>query len=101
MLYNRITNADSFSMTWALLAIFGYFFHAVSSLLDKYLLSDRHIPAPATYAFFVSIFSLFTVFFIPFGFSFPGWYITGIFLFSGMVFVYGLVSLYSAVRRSE
>ncbi|MDP2838386.1 MAG: hypothetical protein Q8O53_03880 [Candidatus Moranbacteria bacterium] len=87
-------------MTWALVALLGYFFAAVSSVFDKYLLSDR-IPAPAVYAFFVSLFSLFTVVFIPFGFSFSTWRTTGILLLSGVLFVYGLVALYTAVKQHE
>lgn len=87
-------------MTWALVALLGYFFAAISSVFDKYLLSDR-IPAPAVYAFFVSLFSLFTVVFIPFGFSFSTWRTTGILLFSGVLFVYGLIALYTAVKQHE
>jgi uncharacterized membrane protein len=87
-------------MSWVLVALFGYFFNAVAAILDKYLLSGP-IKAPAAYAFFVSLFSLFTLFFIPFGFQFFGWQTTGIFLLSGVLFLYGLVSLYVAVQERE
>lgn len=87
-------------MSWVLVAFLGYFFNAVAALLDKYILSGP-IKAPATYAFFVSLFSLFTLFFIPFGFQFYGWPITGLFLLSGILFLYGLVALYTAVRERE
>lgn len=87
-------------MTWALVALVGYFFSAVSVLFDKYLLSDR-IATPAIYAFFVSLFSLFALLFIPFGFQFPGLYTTGVFLLSGIFFVYGLVAFYTAVQKHE
>ncbi len=88
-------------MTWTLVALLGYFFGAVTALLDKVLLSDNHIKAPAVYAFFVSLFSLFAVVFVPFGFQFFGWYHTGVFLLSGIAFVYGLLALYTAVRGNE
>ncbi len=87
-------------MTWALVALFGYLFSAVSAVFDKYLLSDR-IPTPAVYAFFVSLFSLFALGFIPFGFQFGEGKTIGILLFSGMLFVYGLVAFYQAVKQHE
>lgn len=87
-------------MTWALVALLGYFFNAVSSVFDKYLLSDR-IPTPAVYAFFVSLFSLFALGFIPFGAHFLDIATTVTLLLSGMLFVYGLVAFYAAVKRHE
>lgn len=87
-------------MAWMLVALGGYFFMAVAALLDKYLLSGP-IKAPAVYAFFVSLFSLFALFFVPFGFQFFGWQTTGLFLLSGMLFLYGLVAFYDAVQQWE
>ncbi len=87
-------------MAWALVALLGYFFTAVSAVFDKYLLSDR-IPTPAVYAFFVSLFSLFALGFIPFGFQFSDTRTTVTLLFSGMLFVYGLVAFYQAVKQHE
>ncbi len=87
-------------MTWALIALLGYFFNAIAAVFDKYLLSDR-IPTPAVYAFFVSLFSLFALGFIPFGFHFLDARTTGVFLFSGFIFVYGLVAFYTAVKQHD
>jgi uncharacterized membrane protein len=87
-------------MTWALVALLGYFFNAVAAVFDKYLLSDR-IPAPAVYAFFVSLFSLFALGFIPFGFHLVDARTLGILLFSGFLFVYGLLAFYGAVKQHE
>ncbi len=87
-------------MTWALVALFGYFFSAISAVFDKYLLSDR-IPTPAVYAFFVSLFSLFALGFIPFGFQVGDVHTIVILLFSGMLFVYGLIAFYQAVKQHE
>ena len=58
-------------MTWILVSIISYFFGAVAALLDKVLLSGR-IGHPSVYAFFVSLFSLLTLLFIPFGFQWYG-----------------------------
>ncbi len=87
-------------MTWALVALLGYFFSAVSAAFDKFLLSDR-IPTPAVYAFFVSLFSLFALGFAPFGFHLLDIGTTITLLLSGMTFVYGLVAFYAAVKRHE
>ena len=87
-------------MTWALVALLGYFFSAIAAVFDKYLLSDR-IPTPAVYAFFVSLFSLFALGFIPFGFQQSDVQTTVTLLLSGMLFVYGLVAFYAAIKRHE
>lgn len=87
-------------MSWIFIALLGYFLMAVAALFDKYLLVGR-IKAPAVYAFFVSLFSLFVLPAIPFGFQFFGWKTTGIFLLSGAIFLYGLVALYTAVKGNE
>lgn len=87
-------------MLWMTAALAGYFLNAAAALLDKYVLAGP-IKAPAVYAFFVSIFSLFALFFIPFGFRFFGWQSTGVFLLSGILFLYGLLIFYFAVKRWE
>ncbi|MDP3957253.1 MAG: hypothetical protein Q8Q10_02010 [bacterium] len=87
-------------MSWISTALLGYFFLAVAALFDKYLLA-RRIKAPAVYAFFVSLFSLFVLPAVPFGFRFFGWHITGVFLLSGVLFLYGLLALYTAVKENE
>jgi len=87
-------------MYWALIALLGYFFNAVAALFDKYLLSER-IQAPAVYAFFVALFSLFALCFVPFGFEFPHVREGGILIVSGMLFVYGLVAFYQAIKQNE
>ncbi|MEK9173993.1 MAG: hypothetical protein AAB845_01880 [Patescibacteria group bacterium] len=85
-------------MTWISFAILGYFCNAVSQLLDKVILTEKHIPQPAVYAFYVSLFSLFSLFFAPFGFSLiPGYFLV-IFLLSGMMFILGLLAFYYAVK---
>lgn len=87
-------------MLWMAAALAGYFLNAVVVLLDKYLLAGP-IKTPAVYAFFVSLFSLFSLFFIPFGFQFLGWQTTGIFLLSGILFLYGLFIFYFSVQKWE
>lgn len=85
-------------MTWISFAILGYFCNALTQLLDKLILTEKHIPKPVVYAFYVSLFSLFSLFFAPFGFSFIEPFFLGIFLFSGVLFVLGLLAFYTAVK---
>lgn len=82
------------------IALFGYFFNAVAALFDKYLLADR-IKAPVVYAFYVAMFSLFALFFVPFEFGFFGWQPTLFAFFSGIIFLYALVALYTAFKKYE
>jgi len=87
-------------MSFLFVALLGYFFNAVASIFDKYLLADR-IKAPAVYAFYVALFSLFSLFFIPFGFGFFGWWPTFLAFFSGVIFLYALIALYTAFKQYE
>jgi uncharacterized membrane protein len=87
-------------MSWLFLALGGYFVSALTSVVDKFLLADR-IKEPSVYAFFVSLLSLFVLVFIPFGIQPMGWGTFVLFLSSGVLFLYGLVAFYTAVRASE
>jgi drug/metabolite transporter (DMT)-like permease len=88
-------------MTWISFAILGYFCNAVSQLLDKVILTEKHIPKPAVYAFYVSLFSLFSLFFAPFGFSLIPAFFLILFLFSGVFFIVGLLAFYYAVKAGN
>ncbi|MFZ1626185.1 MAG: hypothetical protein WAT81_00085 [Candidatus Moraniibacteriota bacterium] len=87
-------------MTWLTFALAGYFFNAVTALFDKFLLAGR-IKEPVVYAFFVSVLSLFAVVVVPFGYRPIPWQTAVVFLISGMLFLYGLVAFYNAIKRSE
>ncbi len=87
-------------MGWLLYTLGGYFFNAVTSIFDKFLLADR-VKEPSVYAFFVAILSLFAVVFVPFGVQWIPWQTIVVFVISGVLFLYGLVAFYNAVKRSE
>lgn len=87
-------------MSWLTFTLGGYFFNAVTSIFDKFLLADR-IKEPCVYAFYVAVLSLFAVFFVPFGVQWIPWQTIVVFVISGMLFLYGLVAFYNAVKRSE
>jgi uncharacterized membrane protein len=88
-------------MSWLFVALAGYLFNAVAAIFDKFLLSDR-IKAPAAYAFYVSMFSLFALGFILTGdFQWSNIPAASISILSGLVFLYALVAFYAAVKRHE
>ncbi len=87
-------------MTWLLISIIGYFFNAVAILTDKILL-NKLVSHPAVYAFFVSLFSLFTIVLIPFGFNFPSLAVFAISMVAGILFTFALLLLYTALQQSE
>lgn len=96
------------SMGWITLSVSGYFLMALVSVFDKYLLHSR-ISKPAVYAFYVAIFSIFALLFIPLtyllpkigSFYFPGFGVVALSFLSGLFFIYGLVALYRAVQENE
>lgn len=90
---------STFAMSF-LLAIIGYFLAALVFVLDRYILHSR-IPSPSVYAFFVGMFSIFGLLVAPFGLGFFGWGPTLLALLSGVLFVWGLVALYSAIAVSD
>jgi len=92
--------AISSNSMWIFVAFVGYLLAAIAVLLDKLLLRSR-IPEPSVYAFFVALFSLFGVILVPFGFTFWGWLETLTSLLSGVLFVYGILAFYAAVKREE
>lgn len=85
-------------MVWIGAALLGYFCIALSQILDKFLLTEKHIPKPATYAFYVSLFSAFSFVFSVFGLKIlPAWQML-LFLVAGLSFTYSLLAFYYAVR---
>ncbi len=87
-------------MHWLTFDLAGYFFNAVTAIFDQFLLAGR-IKEPVVYAFFVSILSLFAIVLVPFGYQPIPWQTSVVFVISGMLFLYGLVAFYNAVKRSE
>ena len=88
-------------MSWISFAILGYFCNAVSQLLDKVILTEKHIPKPAVYAFYVAMFSLFSLVFAPFGITLIPLFYLVIFFLSGGLFVLGLLFFYYAVKAGN
>ncbi len=89
-------------MSWVLVAIIAYFLVAWQVILDKFLLSSKRVSHPAIYAFYSGLLSLAALpIFYPFGFH---WISGGKILFyflAGMVFTYGVLCLFFALKKSE
>ena len=87
-------------ISWISIAIAAYFLTALNSVVDKYLLG-RSIPHPVVYAFYVGVFSIFTIILTPFGFEWPGWTQFGAALFVGIIFLLALISFFTALKTGE
>lgn len=87
-------------MSWLFIAIGAYFLTAVNSVVDKYLL-HRTDPHPVAYAFYVGIFSIFTLVLTPFGFEWPGVSQALIALSVGAVFLCALIAFFTALKADE
>jgi drug/metabolite transporter (DMT)-like permease len=89
-------------MIFIFAALGSYFLGALTIILDKFLLGSKRISTPAVYSFYIAIFGLFVLFFIPFaGFSVPSSWQIFLSLLGGVFFSYGILALYFAIQKSE
>lgn len=88
-------------MNWIAIAIVAYFLLALEIILDKFLLSSERVTHPAIYAFYSGTMGLFVIFFAPFGFHAIGYQKIGFSFLAGIIFIYGMLALFSAVKRGE
>lgn len=88
-------------MPWIFVALSGYSLQAVSSVFDKFLLSEGRIGAPPLYAFFNALTSLPFLALLPFGFVLFMPEAIALGVFSGFLFLFGLLAMYRAIKRSE
>jgi len=102
---------------WIILVVIGQLMFAVTSLIDKFIVTSKKVSKPFVYAFFVSLLSIlslliFALGFIPLdlgGFVFPSIYNIQIpdFKFAlaavmfGFSFFYSLYYLYSALAKAD
>jgi uncharacterized membrane protein len=88
-------------MNWLAITIFAYFLLAMEVVLDKFLLSSRRVSHPAIYAFYSATTGLFALVFIPFGFHAISYADVFFRLAGGMIFIFGMLSLFYALNKSE
>lgn len=88
------------SMLWIVSALGGYLLTALAGVTDKFLVSDR-IEKPAAYIFLLTLFSLVSFIFAPFGLRMLPPAGMAIFFVSGTFFSWSLLYLYRAFRIGE
>jgi drug/metabolite transporter (DMT)-like permease len=87
--------------SWLGLAIFAQFLFAVSTLVDKHIVSRAGvIGKPVVYAFFVSLLSGFVIVFLPFV-SWPAPYVLVLSLANAATFTAAIFLLYSALKEAR
>lgn len=87
-------------MDWISISVIAYLLLAFCFVLDKFLLK-KQIPKPSVYAFYMALLSSGVLFLIPFGVR---WVNFSFFLrasFFGIIFIWGLVYFYKAVKKNE
>ncbi len=88
-------------MSYLLVAIIAYFLVGLEVILDKFLLTSKRVSHPSIYAFYVGLMSLFALALFPFGFHLLSFQESFLILLPGIVFAYGILSMFFAVRKSE
>jgi len=85
---------------WIIISVASYFLTALNSVVDKYIL-NRPVGNPLAYAFYVGVFSIFSLILTPFGFEWPG--LTQFFaaLSVGGVFLFALITFFAALQSDE
>src|SRR3990167_5433178 len=83
-------------MLWLIFTIVAYFFFALASLNDRYLLAGP-LPKPLVYTFYVSIAGIFVTFLMPLGFLLPSVSFILLSLGTGIFSVVGLYMLFHTV----
>lgn len=86
-------------MTWLYIVIVSHLIFAVTSVVDKFLVSKSL--KPAAYAFYVGLLSVFVLFLIPFDFEIiPVEHII-VSLIAGALFTFSLLFIYQALEKDE
>jgi drug/metabolite transporter (DMT)-like permease len=88
-------------MTWFLAAISGYFFLALASVFDKFLLRQRATTNPLVYVFFISLLSVFTFVLAPFGLHWPGQAQFWLAIFAGIIFFLGVYFSFKSLDDND
>ena len=87
-------------MAWFLIIILAYFFLAIASLVDRYLLAGP-LSNPGAYTFFVGLLGGLSLIFTPFGFYVPDLSQIALSLLAGAVWILALFLFYLAISKSE
>lgn len=88
-------------MNWLVIATIAYFLTALAVILDKFLLSSKKVSHPAIYAFYSGLLSLSAFFLFPFGFHSVNLNEAILSIFAGVIFIFGILSLFFALAKNE
>ncbi len=88
-------------MNWLVIATIAYLLTALGVVLDKFLLSSKKVSHPAIYAFYSGLLSLSAFFLFPFGFHMVNLSEAILSIFAGVIFIFGILSLFFAITRNE
>lgn len=87
-------------MTWLLVTIIAYFLFAITALGDKYILAGA--PEPKSYSFYVGVLGGLILILAPFvGFYVPGLYEIIFCLFTGLIFLIAMFSIFQGLEYFE
>jgi len=81
--------------------VVAYLFGALANILDKFLLGSKRFSSAPVYAFYVGVFSLWAVFFAPFGLVMPSLSGLALCFGSGIIFLLGILLLYFAIGKAQ
>lgn len=87
-------------MSWFFIAILSYFLLALVNLTDKFLI-DNVLRSSKTYAFLVCLLGSLVFIIAPWFLHYPGIFMLGANLITGVIFAGALFFLYEALRRGE
>lgn len=84
------------------IAILSYFFTALATVFDKFLISSKRIAHPAVYTFYLGFFSIFTLpLFFPFGFRLINFSEAVPIFFLSSFYTFGILLLLFTYRKNE
>jgi len=85
---------------WLLVTILAYLFFAIASFGDKLVLAGK--PKPISYTFYMGVFGLLALLFIPFAnFSLPGAAGLGWIILDAFIHILGIYTMYIALKKFE
>lgn len=87
-------------MNWLFIVIIAHLFYAGVFIIDRYLLK-KGFPHPLSYAFWSSVFGIFIVFLVPFGFTIPDATQIVLSIITGLVWLLAVISFYTALYKGE
>lgn len=87
-------------MSWIIIAIFAYFLLAVTSIIDKFLLTGPRLSSK-TYAFYVAALGIVFLFLIPFGVGIPEKEIITMAFLSGTLWIFAILALFESLTRFD